>query len=441
MQKLTNTVLTEADVRRAYFVKQQTNVTVLPGTIVTEEARTFMARYGMQLQEGEPTASATPAKNTKPEHMTHLSANMLVPKNDVRIAFRGKLDYMQARLLKSALQAQTYGCTQLSQHLQEAVELLRSVMAADVKGTPLAPWTFMGMDAAALRERSHHPQQYYGVPHSAPTAEMGFAALELNLLRAEARELELAFSQAFVQGSRVEREDIAVLLNRLSSGLYILYCQALAGKFTGSNAPAAASVCRTAAHTVPVEVSARHVHLCQRDVELLFGPRYRLTKKRDLSQPGEFLAEERVTLRTEKGELRNVAILGPVRTATQVELAYSDARKLGLKPPLRLSGDLRDAADCCIVAGENSVCAKGSVIVAQNHIHLTPADAEEMGVADRDTVHVTVQGVRKVTFRDVVVRVSDRFARYMHVDVDEANAAMLDGIVEGHVCVTGKEKA
>ncbi len=178
---------------------------------------------------------------------------------------------------------------------------------------------------------------------------------------------------------------------------------------------------------VPVEVSARHVHLSQGDVERLFGPGYQLTPKRDLSQPGQFLCEERVSLVTAKGELRNVAILGPTRSQTQVELSQTDCRTLGIKAPVRLSGNLAGAQDVHIFSPKGAIQAVGSVIIAQNHIHMTPADAQFYGVQDGQKVRVRMETGRPITFEDVLIRVSASAGLAMHIDFDEANACCFGG--------------
>ena len=176
---------------------------------------------------------------------------------------------------------------------------------------------------------------------------------------------------------------------------------------------------------IPIESSARHVHLTKEAVEALFGRGMTLTKKRDLSQPGEFLSEQRLKLVTAKGEIANVAVLGPERKAVQVELSMTDCRSLGIKAPVNLSGDLTGAGDVYLVS-ENAVYnASKSVIVAQNHIHMTPSDAEYYGVKDSQSVKVSVNTARPVTFDNVVIRVSEKFALAMHIDFDEANACCL----------------
>lgn len=184
---------------------------------------------------------------------------------------------------------------------------------------------------------------------------------------------------------------------------------------------------------ITVEASARHVHLCKNDVEALFGKGAVLTKKRDLSQPGEFLSEQRVRLVTPKGEIKNVAVLGPERKSTQVELSVTDIRQLGLDAPVNLSGDLEGAEDVLIFSDKSFVVAKESVIVAKNHIHMTPKDAENFGVKDSQHVKVRVDSKRPVTFDDVVIRVNENFSLAMHIDFDEANACLLEKDTKGYI--------
>lgn len=175
----------------------------------------------------------------------------------------------------------------------------------------------------------------------------------------------------------------------------------------------------------PIEASARHVHLTVQAVEALFGPGARLTKKRDLSQPGEFLSDQRVRLVTAKGELANVAVLGPERSAVQVELSLTDARTLGVRAPVNLSGDLSGAGNVTIIGEKGMLTAPGSVIAAKAHIHMTPADASRFGVKDGEVVRVRAKTARPVTFDQVVIRVKSSFSLAMHIDFDEANACAL----------------
>lgn len=181
----------------------------------------------------------------------------------------------------------------------------------------------------------------------------------------------------------------------------------------------------------PIEASARHVHLTKEAVEALFGPGARLTKKRDLSQPGEFLSQQRVRLVTAKGEIAGVAVLGPERSAVQVELSLTDARVLGVRAPVNLSGDLTGAGDVYLVGEAGMLPAPGSVIAARTHIHMTPADARRFGVRDGEVVRVQAKTQRPVTFDRVVVRVKESFALAMHIDFDEANACALESGAAG----------
>ncbi|MCM1271703.1 MAG: phosphate propanoyltransferase [Ruminococcus flavefaciens] len=172
-----------------------------------------------------------------------------------------------------------------------------------------------------------------------------------------------------------------------------------------------------------VETSARHVHVTQEHLEILFGKGYELTKKKDLSQPGQFACEERVTVVGPKKELAGVSILGPVRPDTQVELSATDARSIGIAAPIKESGDIAGSGACKLIGPAGEVEISEGVIVAKRHIHLTPADAEELGVKDKDVVWVKVTTPeRSAVLGDVVCRVSESYARAMHIDTDESNA-------------------
>lgn len=183
-----------------------------------------------------------------------------------------------------------------------------------------------------------------------------------------------------------------------------------------------------------VETSARHVHVTKEAFEVLFGAGKELTKKKDLSQPGQFACEERVDVVGEKSTLKNVSILGPFRSANQVELSATDARSVGIKAPIRESGDVAGSGACKLVGPCGEVEMSEGVIVAKRHIHLTPADAEELGVKDKDVVYVKVDtNGRSAILGDVVCRVSDKFARAMHIDTDESNAISAFNGLEGEI--------
>jgi len=180
-----------------------------------------------------------------------------------------------------------------------------------------------------------------------------------------------------------------------------------------------------AAETIPVGVSARHVHLSEEHLEALFGAGFKLTVMKQLSQPGQYAAQETVDLETEKGSFKKVRILGPVRKNTQVELAFTDAIKLGLNPPVRDSGDHRDSPGITIVGPKGKLKIDRGVIIAWRHIHMTPEDAARFGVHDKDFVKAACGGERGLIFENVLIRVHPEFKLEMHVDTDEANAAML----------------
>ena len=171
---------------------------------------------------------------------------------------------------------------------------------------------------------------------------------------------------------------------------------------------------------VELEASGRHVHVTKEQAIRLFG--HGLTEKRPLSQPGQYLANERVTVVGPKGSFQNVAVLGPERPEAQVEVSLTDGRSLGIVPPVRLSGDVAGTPGCTLIGPEGTVELDRGIIAAQRHIHMTPEDAASMGVKDKQTVRLQVFTDRPLVFEDVVVRVSPKFATFVHLDYDEANA-------------------
>ena len=172
-----------------------------------------------------------------------------------------------------------------------------------------------------------------------------------------------------------------------------------------------------------VETSARHVHVTQEDLETLFGKGHELTKKKDLSQPGQFACEEKVDIVGPKNTLKGIRVLGPARPETQVEVAMTDARTLGIKAPVRESGKLEGTPGCKIVGPCGEVEIDHGVIVALRHVHLSPAQAEEAGVKDKDIVSIKIEGERGLVFNNVLVRSGDAHEREVHLDTDEGNAA------------------
>ncbi len=184
---------------------------------------------------------------------------------------------------------------------------------------------------------------------------------------------------------------------------------------------------------IMVETSARHIHVTAETFATLFGADKQLTKKKDLSQPGQYACAEKVTVVGPKGEMA-MSILGPFRNADQVEISLTDARKLGLAAPVRESGDIANTPGCKLVGPCGEVEIDCGVIAAKRHIHLTPDAAAEFGVTDKQIVSVEVGGEgRKLTFSDVVCRVHENFAPAMHIDTDESNAAGIVGTVDGEI--------
>ena len=171
---------------------------------------------------------------------------------------------------------------------------------------------------------------------------------------------------------------------------------------------------------IELEVSGRHVHVTEAQAQALFG--HKLTPDRPLSQPGQFLAKERVSVIGPKGRFDNVAVLGPERKEAQVEISLTDARQLGLKPPVRASGSVAGSPGAQITGPLGSISLQQGVIAAQRHIHMTPEDAARMGVQDKQIVKLQVYTARPLIFEDVLVRVHKDYATFVHLDYDEANA-------------------
>ena len=170
---------------------------------------------------------------------------------------------------------------------------------------------------------------------------------------------------------------------------------------------------------IELEASGRHVHVTKEQANILFG--HDLTPKRPLSQPGQFLANERVTLKGPKGEFCNVAVLGPERKDAQVEISLTDGKTLGITPPVRLSGDVANSPGAVLEGSNGSITLTQGVIAAKRHIHMTPEDAARYGVADKQTVRLKTYTTRPVILEDTVVRVSPDFSTFAHLDYDEAN--------------------
>ena len=179
---------------------------------------------------------------------------------------------------------------------------------------------------------------------------------------------------------------------------------------------------------ITVEASGRHVHLSRESIDILFGKGYKLTKATELSQPGQFGCNERVSISGPKGTIVNVIVLGPERGQTQVEVSKTDALILGVKPPIRESGNLGGSAGVTITTDKASLTIKEGLIIVKRHIHLTPDDANLFKVCDKEIVKAKISGERPLIFDDVVIRVGKQYSTAMHIDYDEANAC---GYIKG----------
>lgn len=178
---------------------------------------------------------------------------------------------------------------------------------------------------------------------------------------------------------------------------------------------------------VPVSISARHIHLEQAHLDLLFGKGHTLTKLREISQPGQFACEEQVTIQGPKGIIEKVRVLSPLRRQTQVEISMTDARKLGVSPPVRTSGNLEGSAPITVIGPKGSINLKEGCIIADRHIHMTPADASAFGVTHKQQAAVYVEGRKGGIMNHVTIRVSEGYALDMHIDTDDANAFGITG--------------
>lgn len=179
------------------------------------------------------------------------------------------------------------------------------------------------------------------------------------------------------------------------------------------------------AHSIPVGISNRHIHLSKEHLDLLFGQGYELTIMKTLSQPGQYAAKETVKIKGPKGEIPRVRILGPVRGETQVEVSRTDSYSIGVKPPIRDSGDIAGTPGIRIIGPQGEVDLERGVIIASRHVHFHPSDAERFSVEDGQKIKLITTGERAVVFENVLVRVHISYALDCHLDTDEGNAAGL----------------
>ncbi len=378
--------------------------------LILEAVNRAIVNHGIEISGG---------KQKKPEHMTHLRGETLVCKDHPRIIFRGKIDSLESEIILVQTKAKAHALRQLDLDLEEIIKTIRHLLRCEVSGENVGEIVLQGLDETAMREHSHHPSQYYGRKHFLPTAEHGEIVASLNRLRTATRETELAAYKAFqTEQGEVSRVDIIRTLNRLSSLFWIMMFKYLAGEYRVDE-------------TIEVEASGRHVHLSRKDVDALFGVGYQLTKAKDLSQPGQYACKERVSITGPKGTIENVVVLGPERKETQIEVSFTDGLALGIHPPIRQSGEVADTPGAVLSNGERKLSLEHGVIVSKRHIHVAKEDANRLGVKDNDVVSIEILSKRPVIFQDTVVRVSEDYATYVHIDYDEANAC---GFEKGTRC-------
>ena len=414
---------------RAHWHQAKTNIITIPrGSVLTPSARDFLRGNGICVKiEGEglldidqqplctakPHFSAPSASAGKPEHMTHLHGGQLVSKVHPVIAWRGQMDEFDCAIVESQVQMVHYGHDELASQLEEILRFAQRIMAAEVKEEPFDFDRLLNWTPEQIRDMSHYPDRYFGVSHSKMSYLDGPVVARLNILRAKVREVELYANRAFTdKNGNCSRTDIVQALNRLSSLLYILACKIRSGSVQEKS--------------LPIGVSNRHVHLSQVHLDKLFGAGHPLEKLKDLSQPGQFAAKETVQLYGPKGLIDKVRVLGPLRRDTQVEISGTDSFLLGIKAVVRDSGQHDGSEKLRLIGPRGSVDLDQGVIVAARHIHMPPDQAAEWNLHDRQKVKVRVASARPVTFDDVLIRVNPQFQRELHLDTDEANAAMVD---------------
>jgi len=435
-------IVTEYELRANWHKTKASLMVLPPGSVITPSARDFIRSKGIEVQiEGNGLQDLTKStfsniaqsigrSNLKPEHMTHLRTGDLVTKTHPVIAYRGQLDLFQCELVEAQVFFEQRGEKDLIQKLEEIAALCRQLMVSEVKQEPFQWSTLIGLTPEELRERSHHPQKYFGIDHTPLSYAYGAIVAKLHHLRAKSREVELYANRAFTdENGACSRTDLIQALNRLSSAFYILACEVRGRiKDQTENAEKAVKAVKFGQpeKQVTIGTSNRHIHLSEEDLNALFGEGYALTPQKVLSQPGQFAAQETVTLVGPKGQFENVRVLGPVRKRTQVELSVTDCFKLGIKPVVRDSGQHEGTAGLQIVGPVGHVELKTGVMVASRHIHLHTNDAQAWSLKDGDRVRVKVESQRPMVYEDVLIRVSDQYQKEMHLDLDEANAAFID---------------
>lgn len=422
-------ILTEAELRSRWHRDKPAVVTVEPGCVLTPSARDFLRAHNIELciEGGDPvdmdrnsmSTARAPSRDSgsvsvKPEHMTHLHGRELSPKTHPVIAWRGQMDQFDCAVVETQVALSKYGEDEMLLRMEEVLRFAQRMMAAQVRETPFDFGTLCGWSPEQIREMSHHPDRFFGTPHTAMDYRDGPVVARLNVLRAKVREVELAAIRAFAgDDGKCTRGDIILGLNRLSSLLYVLLCRERAG--------------RAQEKRIPIGVSNRHVHLSAAHLAALFGEGHCLCVAKELSQPGQFAAKETLRLVGPKGFIDKVRVLGPIRRETQVEISATDSFGLGITPVVRDSGRHEGSVGLRLVGPAGEVLVEKGVIVAARHIHMHPDQASSWRLSDGQRVRVRIDSERPIVFDDVLVRVNPEFQGELHLDTDEANAALVKG--------------
>ena len=420
-------ILTESELRSLWHRDKPEKITVAAGSVLTPSARDFLRDHNIQLcLEGGGTVDigrnamstahfpvrAEQSGPAKAEHMTHLQGRQLVAKTHPIIAWRGQMDAFDCALVEAQAMLAATGENEMVRSLEEILRFAQRLMAAQVKEEPFVFGMLCGWTSEEIRTMSHQPDRFFATPHTAMDYRDGPVVARLNSLRAKVREVELAAGRAFIGASgSCERSDIIHALNRLSSLLYVLLCR---------RRGEAAKEKR-----LPIGVSNRHVHLSAEHLESLFGRGHVLTVAKDLSQPGQFAARESVCLAGPKGRIDKVRVLGPTRRRTQVEISATDSFLLGISPIVRDSGQHSGSPGVRLIGPAGEVATDSGAIVAARHIHMHQDQAAEWKLADGQRVRIRIDSDRPVVFEDVLVRVNPEFQGEVHLDTDEANAALV----------------
>ena len=418
-------LISEHELRAKWHKMKSNSFTIPQGSIITPSARDFLRSQGIQVQYTKETGSnqkqepipavvQTPVlpRESKPEHMTHLRGKELILKTHPVIAWRGQLDQFDCDLVEAQTLLVKAGETKLAAQLEEVALLAQKIMTAEVREQSIEFGTLLGWTAEQIRDMSHHPDKYFGIPHTTMSYQDGWIVARLNSLRSKIREVELYANRAFTaEDGTCSRPDIILLLNRLSSLFYVLICKRRSEKRE--------SKC------LAIGISNRHIHLSQKHIDQLFGAGYSLQKHKELSQPGQFAARETVTLVGAKGNIEKVRVLGPVRLKTQVEISVTDCFQLGIKPAVRDSGRIEGTSGVQVNGPAGTVILEHGAIVAARHIHMHSDQAKEWNLQDGQRVTIRVDSERPAIFQNVLVRVSPEFKGELHLDTDEANAALV----------------